>query len=89
MATLQFILIVGAVVVGIVWAIDIPTTKWEGFKKPRKLSLLQILERLAGIQETDNRETKPPANTYTEAFSRMQEREETRLNKLANRTDPP
>lgn len=43
----------------------------------------------AVTQETDNREIKPPANTYTEAFSRMQEREKARIDACSGRRDPP
>jgi len=76
--TLQFILLASAVIIGIVWAIDIPTTKWFGFKKPPIPSLLSILQRINGIPPIGTDETKPPARTYTEAIKRMQERETTR-----------
>ncbi len=88
--TLQFILIAMAAIVGIVWAMDIRTSKWNGFtRKPKTPSLLTILQRINGIPETQEggatNETKPPARTYGEANTRMQEREETRTQQRTDR----
>lgn len=49
-----FIAIAGVVVGGIVWAIDIPTTKWENFPVPQrpKKTLLEILEQASMDHET-------------------------------------
>ncbi len=81
MGTLLFITLVSVAVVSIAWACDIPTTKWEGFKPTPKKRLLDILEQIR-IQDAEevHDEAKPPANTYTEAVKRMQDREKTRLN---------
>lgn len=92
MGTLQFILTAGAIVVGIVWAIDIPTTKWEFKHEPlrRKRTLLEILMQAQAIQQTGDGvdyETRPPARTYTEAVKRMQEREKARLEHPPNNGD--
>ena len=90
MDILLFIALTSVVVVLIALAIDIPTTKWEGFhaRRPRKRTLLSILE---AITDTDTQEahveTKPPATTYTEATKRMQEREKARLLREASESD--
>lgn len=91
MDTLQFILLTGVAVVGIAWAIDIPTTKWMfKYSVRRRKPLWQILQDSVRVtQETDTRETKPQAHTYTEAVSRMQEREKARTNTCSGRRDPP
>lgn len=87
MDTLQFILLTGVAVVGIAWAIDIPTTKWEGFQKPKARTLIQILESLRSDRELTH-EAKPQANTYTEAVKRMQEREQAQVRRGRRGRDP-
>ena len=73
---LTIILILAAVAL-IAWAIDIPTTKWEGFQKPKARTLIQILESLKSDRGLTH-EDKSQARTYTEAVKRMQEREKAR-----------
>jgi hypothetical protein len=66
----------------IVMAIDIPTTKWMlKYSVRRKKPLWRILHDAVTQEEHD--EIKPPANTYTEAFTRMQEREKARSERSA------
>jgi hypothetical protein len=79
MGTLLFILLASVAIVLIAWAIDIPTTKWEGFKPTPRKRLLDILERIRiQDEEEDPDEAQPPATTYTEAVKRMQRREKAR-----------
>ena len=88
MDILLFILAVGAAVVGIVWAIDIPTSKWM-FRYPlphQKKPLWQILKDNV-TPETVTREAKSQAATYTEAVKRMQDREKARVISRTNRSD--
>ncbi len=88
MGTLQFILVTGVAIVLIAWAIDIPTTKWEGFKPTPKRRLLDILEAIMTTNtEEAHVETKAPVTTYTEATKRMQEREKARLLREASESD--
>jgi hypothetical protein len=90
MGILPIIILITASIVMIVWAIDIPTTKWEGFRAPprRRKTLLNILEAILTIDsEEAHVETKAPATTYSEAFKRMQDREEARLLREASESD--
>ena len=90
MGTPLFILLASVAIVSIAWACDIPTTKWEGFRaRPRpKRTLLSILKQLT-IQdaEEDRDETSIQAQTYTEAFTRMQRRDQARIQQRASRRD--
>ena len=72
MDTPLFITLVSVVIVGIVWATDIPTTKWM-FQYPPPRRKKRLWEILKEAQD----EAKSPARTYTEAFARMQERAKT------------
>ena len=93
MGTLQFILIAAAVLGTGISSPPCPTLQWYHFKKPRKLSLLQILERLVGIQGTEGideseSQSNEPARTYSEARNRMQRREKARLDRISGGDDP-
>ena len=90
MGTLLFTLVTGVSVILIALAIDIPTTKWEGFhaRPRRRKTLLNILEAILTIDsEEAHVETKAPATTYSEAFKRMQDREKTRVLRETGESD--
>jgi len=91
MGTPLFILVTGVAIVLIALAIDIPTTKWEGFsaRPRRRKTLLNILEAILTIDsEEAHVETKAPARTYTEAFKRMQERSQAQVHRRTSRRNP-
>jgi len=88
MGTPLFIALTLVAIVLIAWAIDIPTTKWEGFKPIPKKRLLDILKQIHTQDEEEARvETTTPAATYAEAFKRMQRREEARTKRRTSQRD--
>lgn len=87
MGILPTSMLILVVVGGIAWAIDFKVTSktmWM-FEYPPPRRKKKLWEILKEAQD----EAESPARTYTEASKRMQEREETRLSKMASPTDPP